>query len=244
MSDFLTNLAARTVAAPTLRPRTRSRFEPAAAEPLPMLPAETMPSPRAPRAIEEPLATHEAFRHPERSEGPGGAGGAQALPPSPLATLETTKERPPVEPAREDAPPAATPSVERREVILPRIEQQLADDPLPPPNTNATIPTPTVTLHHRFDREPPRVERRVETRHSVETTTLLRERISRVGSVRREVAAIQAASAAAEPVVHVSIGRVEVRAVTPQPPARRAAPRPPSLTLDDYVARRDGKGRR
>ena len=31
MSDFLTNLAARAIAVPTLRPRTRSRFEPVGA---------------------------------------------------------------------------------------------------------------------------------------------------------------------------------------------------------------------
>ncbi len=48
------------------------------------------------------------------------------------------------------------------------------------------------------------------------------------------------------PVIRVTIGRIEVRAVTPPPiapPAPRPAPRPPSLSLDDYLKERRG-GRR
>ena len=46
------------------------------------------------------------------------------------------------------------------------------------------------------------------------------------------------------PVVHVSIGRVEVRAAAP--PAARPVPAPiaPRLTLDAYLRRRESKGRR
>jgi hypothetical protein len=46
------------------------------------------------------------------------------------------------------------------------------------------------------------------------------------------------------PIVHVSIGRIEVRA--PQPPPARPAPTPiaPGVTLDAYLRRRDqGEGR-
>ena len=43
----------------------------------------------------------------------------------------------------------------------------------------------------------------------------------------------------AEPEVHVSIGRIEVTAVTAAPAQRRAAiPRKPAISLDDYLARR------
>jgi hypothetical protein len=47
------------------------------------------------------------------------------------------------------------------------------------------------------------------------------------------------------PSVRVTIGRIEVRAVTPPtPPPRPAARlRPPRLTLDDYVRRRDERAR-
>ncbi len=48
-------------------------------------------------------------------------------------------------------------------------------------------------------------------------------------------------SQASEPSIRVSIGRVEVRAVFPTPPPRRAQPaRPkPSLSLDDYLKQRN-----
>ena len=43
----------------------------------------------------------------------------------------------------------------------------------------------------------------------------------------------------AAPEVHVSIGRIEVTAVTSAPAQRRAAiPRKPAMSLDDYLARR------
>jgi hypothetical protein len=60
---------------------------------------------------------------------------------------------------------------------------------------------------------------------------------------RREVAARQVpAAAAAEPApaIHVTIGRVEVRALAQPPPARAGAPRATSgASLDDYLRRRD-----
>jgi hypothetical protein len=47
--------------------------------------------------------------------------------------------------------------------------------------------------------------------------------------------------APAEPVVQVTIGRIEVRAVQPSPPSRLRAPRPrPKLSLSDYLRERDG----
>ena len=44
----------------------------------------------------------------------------------------------------------------------------------------------------------------------------------------------------AEPVIHVTIGRVEVRAVPAAPAPKRAAPSAPSLSLGEYLRRRDG----
>lgn len=48
-----------------------------------------------------------------------------------------------------------------------------------------------------------------------------------------------------EPAIHVTIGRVEVRAVPAPPPAptRSAAPAAPRLTLEDYLRERNGGGR-
>jgi hypothetical protein len=45
------------------------------------------------------------------------------------------------------------------------------------------------------------------------------------------------------PVIHVTIGRVEVRAVQPQPAPQRPAPPRPKLTLEEYLRQRD-KGER
>jgi hypothetical protein len=58
-------------------------------------------------------------------------------------------------------------------------------------------------------------------------------------------AALQAQTASApegEPVIHVTIGRVEIRAVTQAAdnPEKRAAPTKPTLTLGDYLDRRGG----
>lgn len=46
-----------------------------------------------------------------------------------------------------------------------------------------------------------------------------------------------------EPIIRVTIGRVEVRAAPPSPPARPAAPAGPRLSLDAYLRSRRGGGR-
>jgi len=47
------------------------------------------------------------------------------------------------------------------------------------------------------------------------------------------------AAAPAAPVVHVTIGRVEVRAAAPAPAPREPRPREPRLNLEDYLRRRE-----
>ncbi|RKH49017.1 hypothetical protein D7Y23_18330 [Corallococcus sp. AB050B] len=55
---------------------------------------------------------------------------------------------------------------------------------------------------------------------------------------------VPAPESAPAPVVQVTIGRIEVRAVTPPAPARPAPARTsPSLSLDEYLRRRNGGGR-
>jgi len=47
-----------------------------------------------------------------------------------------------------------------------------------------------------------------------------------------------------EPTVHVTIGRVEVRAVADQVPRRKERPASPVMSLDEYLTSRSGKGPR
>jgi hypothetical protein len=44
------------------------------------------------------------------------------------------------------------------------------------------------------------------------------------------------------PIIEVTIGRVDVRAVTPPAPVRRESPKPQRMGLDEYLRRRPGVG--
>jgi hypothetical protein len=59
---------------------------------------------------------------------------------------------------------------------------------------------------------------------------------------RSEIRGREGAAAAAEPPIHVTIGRIEVTSLTQAALAKRpGAPRKPALSLDDYLARRQGR---
>lgn len=84
---------------------------------------------------------------------------------------------------------------------------------------------------------PPRLVTRVVEPHqeplSAPTSMLSTELAGRQsGNLAQEVS---------EPPVQVTIGRIEVTALTaPSPPKRKAAARPPSMSLHDYLTRRQG----
>jgi hypothetical protein len=42
-----------------------------------------------------------------------------------------------------------------------------------------------------------------------------------------------------EPTIQVTIGRVEIRATVAPAPARKPVPRPPAMSLDEYLKRRN-----
>jgi len=97
-------------------------------------------------------------------------------------------------------------------------------------------------LRHRHDEEPPRVIRGDDV-HTVERERIREVRTAPPRIITRETlrrAAALAATAApaeSEPAIHVSIGRVEVRAVTPPPSAAtERAPRRP-MSIEQYAAR-------
>ncbi|MFL6247267.1 MAG: hypothetical protein ACJ74H_14645 [Thermoanaerobaculia bacterium] len=79
-------------------------------------------------------------------------------------------------------------------------------------------------LPHRYDDDPPRV-----------TPVLPQPKIAQQPRL--------AAEPAREPDIQISIGRIEVRASTPPAPQHRGRGRA-VMTIDDYVAKRDGKERR
>jgi hypothetical protein len=96
------------------------------------------------------------------------------------------------------------------------------------------------TLRHRYETQPPEVIREpgVDT-HTQRHTRTREERAPRV----IDRAQPQAASTP-EPTIHVSIGRIEVRAVPQQQQPQRDHARGNRMTIDDYVARRKAKERR
>lgn len=84
---------------------------------------------------------------------------------------------------------------------------------------------------------PPRLMTRVVESHQVQSsapTSMLSTESTRTrsDSLAQEVS---------EPPIHVTIGRIEVTALTaPSLPKRKAAARPPSMSLQDYLTRRQG----
>ena len=217
MSDFLTHLAARAIAPPTLRPRVRSRFEPEVEEVQPIAAQRSVTVPSVPAVIAPPAPPV----IPSGSDGPGRAGRAAVdaiatpahpdPPSTPLAMTERSVET--VVDVRREVEHDVQRVVETQErvVAVPRIEREQVIRP------------------HRFEVETPRV---------IRERTITIDRPPR--TVAREPQAIEPKQ---EPVVHVSIGRVEVRAIA-QAHEPRAATRTPKMTIDDYVARRKAKERR
>jgi hypothetical protein len=265
MSDFLTNLAARTLGAPTLRPRTRSRFEPEAeASPWIEAPAEpampphtpqnestsvrtdeparkSLPESTTPRRVDHsatrrrPLENEIAPRSREVRESSSAAAAPPLLKtdvvPTHSRTVAThtehhTKER--VVERRVEHHDHTTVRVERetpgRSVAESTIER--ADDDMPTPRLAESAP------RHRYDEQPPRIEReRREAMPAHEPRPVPPQR-ARIEAV-----------AAPEPTIHVSIGRVEVRAAAPAATPHRTRARNAPMTLEDYAARRSAKGR-
>jgi hypothetical protein len=221
MSDFFTHLAARTLAPPTLRPRTLSRFESAQTADAGESWSEDATAPRTnvrqvASAAAQPATTPSGSR-PDAIE------------------RETIRER-----TRDVIHEATTHVV--REAGEDRVETHevrvLARDT--PRERRAD---PEVQKGAIDTTASPRIEERdSETRIEVHRRELVPQPMPERATARahREVVAAPAAS---EPVIHVSIGRVEVRAVTQSAP-QRSPRRDTTMTIDDYVARKNAKERR
>ena len=225
MSDFFTNLVARTIAQPALRPRTRSRFEPEERRPPAGWSGGVTPPPAA-------VATALPLPPAHGSEGEDAFAPAAEDGGAPIETREVEVPR-----VREVV----------RDVVEQRVAREVERDVQRIVETNERIvraPAPA-ERPHRFDRQPPRIIERHLPREveEVHREREVRTTIDRTPRTLRERSESPSSLPQREPVIEVSIGRIEVRAVTSAPPQRKA-PRDATMTIDDYIAKRKAKERR
>lgn len=169
-----------------------------------------------------------------------------ALPPeTPAPPSARAPDPPPPQPA-EPRRPAARPT------DVPREQSTLAAGEIRIERHSMEHRFETLVREHTIERTPdqPRPEQRPSSRSPTEReppparpaapqrTTAA---VTPPPPSRRAALAERAAPAPppTPPVVHVTIGRVEVRAVQSQPPKPTAKPREPRMGLDDYLARRE-----
>jgi hypothetical protein len=242
MSDFIDRLAARAIGGDTaLAPRLPSLFEPLSRAPLmamagegeaPARPRDASPAPAAaPNAVPVPRVP----THARESTEPAAARTVpmpRVPPPAPERVAVDAPRAPPspphaASPARgkvtdhatavpTPARATATPSpLSPRQSRVASARPETASTPAP---NGALLPSPLPVF----------------TATSALSTRSERTATARTATVRAE----NRAATTSEPVVHVSIGRLEVRAAlaVATPPRRRDGPQPSSL--DDYLRQR------
>jgi hypothetical protein len=247
MTDFVNRLLGRS-GAPPIRPVVPTLFEPPApvrAEP--PLPAGTFTDsgfdPQ--RTIERPVAEPVAVPLPPADPGGPVPAAALSVPASPAHPMSERNRSLPVAGAAA-APASAAPGflvehrVERVHAVhpVPAATREAAPvaaalSPLPAPGGKpvpAAHPRPPEPIHPVTERS------RAHPVHRIALARPAMPPVSPAGTRR---------AAATEPEVHVSIGRVEVKATAePAPRKHREQGRPPALSLNDYLRERAGDDRR
>ncbi|MBT2145753.1 MULTISPECIES: hypothetical protein [unclassified Rhodanobacter] len=245
MSDFLDRLAARAIGGETtLAPRLPSLFEPLQRAPIvPPADADEAPSDRRQAAP----AMHAVPVEAPTSAAPASASAQPAA--APVAPIERVVAAVSASAAASAAPHASAPSTVGERAFTPAVDRPAA----PSVSARPAMPAPPQPVQPRQAHVAPD---RLETARTPASNGALlpapapvfaapRVAPARFGrTVATRAAAARAegkADAAGEPVVHVSIGRLEVRAapVAATPPRRREGPQPGSL--DDYLRQRGGK---
>jgi hypothetical protein len=227
MSDYLGNLAARTLVAPPLRPRVRMRFEPETA-------AEVAAPPPPTPQIEAPVHEQRAAEMPRAEQPP--------------RVIEHERAREVVKPGRETTRVVtieATAEAPREPEVIEHVErlETTIKSPVESGRLVRSVPTSGRDVRspqnpprpHRYDEEPPRV--------TVNEPPMRERLVERRVRIEPEPLARPESETAAEPSVQVSIGRIEIRATT-APPAQRRTRGRTAMSIDDYVAKRDAKERR
>lgn len=243
MSDFLDRLAARAIGGEsTLAPRLPSLFEPLQRAPaMPLADEGEAPAPRrdagaaapaVPIATPSPRELARATEPAERIAASVAPADRMATPVPARAVASSPHE--PMAPPRIMPTPAHS-AVAEQSVTPVALERPVASPSPVPPRQVRVAPTPQETA-----RAP--APNGVLLPAPVPVFAMPRAAPARSErNVAAQTAAARAeskAAVAAEPVVHVSIGRLEVRAApaAAAPPRRRDGPQPSSL--DDYLRQR------
>jgi len=244
MSDFLDRLAARAIGSETtLAPRLPSLFEPLQRVPImPLADAGEAP----PGQREAAPAMHAVPVEAPTSATPASTSAQPAA--ARVAPIERVVAATSASAAASAAPHASAPSTVGERAFTPAVDRPAA----PSVSARPAMPAPPLPVQPRQTRVAP--DRPETARTPASNGALLPApapvfAAPRTAPVRSErtVAARAAAArtegkadAASEPVVHVSIGRLEVRAAPVAAAARRReGPQPGSL--DDYLRQRGGK---
>ena len=251
MSDFLTRLVQRqTGTLATIQPRTRSMFDPAMKQPdqpisdLPVIdrvassdaPRQPAEAPRHSIASMHPVPT--AFHVQRRIEAPV-EGPSVTLPETGARAAESSHESPRVK-------ATAVPRTAPGEGTTVSLRNQILES-----NRYAArlFPSNNARPEERLSEAPAWLERAVVPPPRLieaQQATPMAARVtppSLLSTGQQGQRGDAAGATSPEPPVHVTIGRIEVTALPPSsPPGRKSSARPPSMSLADYLARRQGRG--
>jgi hypothetical protein len=256
MTDFFESLAARARGeGPEVRPRLPGLFEPTPHDPSALTTvSEFIDSPPAPAAPPAPIASPEPQNQPRRNT-PETPVAVSVEQPAPVATTATTvatdrepaqaPSRPPVisarlplEPPNAQRPAQAGPPIQTLAATVPRHH-----DDQPQDATNRPDPLPRAIA----DPDTTRVRRAVEAvapPPALGPQPLLRPStadlvLPEAWRVRPPQSAPLQPERPQETTIHVSIGRIEVRAVQPAQEAKPREPAKPAvMSLDEYLRSR------
>lgn len=253
MSDFFANLAARAVeGSATIRPRLATRFEPAAApQPFTEVIVETAaaenatPTPMAPVVAKAPAA----MASPPASE--PSASDAVALSPQGTAAARVASVAQTEPPAGRSALLASSqPDEDKPATVAAAIVAAPSAVPLPDPSDHDPVHAPEPSAAPQRDRRAaqPIIER---SQRAVAPATPPSP-LSLPPSLPREIATTPVPRVAAveqpelppaETIVHVSIGRIELRAPPTPAATKRERAVPAVTTLAEYLQQRAARTR-
>jgi len=265
MSDYLFHLAARSLdSTQSVQPRLASRFEsasraagaavdwpmniasevtdvgapqdvPVESRARPVAPQETWPSAHAPVRPSDALDSRRPAETASNTPGQPARLARRKLPDQ----LASPRERPAAQTDAMDGPAARPPGLGRR----PHAWEGTGPRPIQPATREAAphnVPDPIEIPRaaRLWDTPAPATSNLASNVAPFSAAILARPQVKPVARAPKELVETPA------PQVHVTIGRIEVRAAPPPPqPARPARASSPVMSLDEYLKQRRGAGR-